>query len=80
MAEQQGFKFPLGLLVFDGIGTMLVGLGLAKMFADVDIIPANLLFDEKGWTLIIVGGLLMLPFMFSFFSQFRSKAEQNIVK
>lgn len=80
MAEQTGFKIPLGLLVLDGIGAMLVGLGLAKMFGDVDIVPANLLFDDKGWTLVIVGGLLMLPFMFNFFSQIRARAEQNIVK
>lgn len=80
MAEQQGFKIPLGLLVLDGLGALLMGLGLAKMFAGINIVPASLQFDQHGWTLIIVGGLLMLPFMFHFFAQIRSRAERNMVK
>lgn len=80
MAQQQHFKIPLGLLVLDGLGALLVGLGLAKMFAGIDIVPASLLFDQHGWTLIIVGALLMLPFMVHFFAQIRSRAEHNIVK
>ncbi len=80
MAEQQGFKIPLGLLVLDGLGTLLIGLGLAKMFANIDIVPASLQFDQHGWSLIILGGLLMLPFMFNIFAQIRSRAERKLIK
>lgn len=80
MAKQQGFKIPLGLLVLDGLGALLIVLGLAKMFAGVEIVPARLMFDEHGWTLIILGALLMLPFMFNLFAQIRSRAEHNIIK
>ena len=78
--EEKSFKFPISLLVLDMIGSLLVGLGLAKMFAGIDILPAALQFDEKGWTLIILGGLMMLPFILHLFAKLRERAEQKLIK
>lgn len=80
--EQQkpSLKFPLGLLVLDAIGSLLIGLGLAKMFAGIDFLPTALQFDEKGWVLIIIGVLLMLPMIFHFLARAREQAETKIIK
>ncbi len=80
MSNHKPFKLPVGLLVLDGLGTVLVGLGLAKMFGNINVLPASLQPDETGWTFIIIGGLLMLPFILFFFSKVRERAEKKIVK
>lgn len=80
MQNEKPLKLPLGLLLLDGLGTVLVGLGLAKKFGGVDLLPAALQPDDSGLTLIVTGGLLMLPFLFFFFSKIRERAEQKIVK
>ena len=80
MDEKSAFKLPLGLVALDGLGAILVGLGLAKMFAGLEILPAALQFDEKGWTLIITGALLMLPLMLHLSTKLRERAEQKLVK
>ncbi len=80
MNEKSAFKLPLGLVVLDGLGTILVGLGLAKMFAGLEILPTALQLDEKGWTLIISGVLLMLPLLLHIFAKVRERAEEKLLK
>ncbi len=75
MREQPPFKLRFDLLVLDGIGAVLVGLGMAKMFAGVDVLPAALQFDETGWVMIALGVLLMLPFVLNFLAQIRARTE-----
>jgi hypothetical protein len=45
----------------DAIGCVLVGLGLAKQFADVDFVPASVRFGGYGLAFIILGAALMVP-------------------
>jgi hypothetical protein len=78
--EEKSFKFPITLLMLDMMGSLLVGLGLAKIIAGVDILPVAMQFDEKGWTLIILGGLMMLPFIMHLFAKLRERAEQKLIK
>lgn len=61
MEQERKRSIPLVPLVLDGIGSVLAGLGLAKQVADIDIIPAQLRFDQYGLVLIVVGVLLMVP-------------------
>lgn len=76
----KAFKFPLSLFVLDAIGSILIGLGLAKMFAGIDFLPTALQLDKKGWGLIIIGVLLMLPMIFYFLARAREQAETKIIK
>lgn len=55
--------FPPVLLILDVIGAVLLGLGLAKYFANVDVIPVSWRFENYGPVLIGIGAALMLPFM-----------------
>lgn len=80
MSEEKPFKLPLGILTLDLVGVVLAGLGFAKMYTGIDILPAAFQFDDSGWTLMIVGGLMMLPFMFFTLSKIRERVEQNTIK
>lgn len=55
-------SFPRALIVLDIIGTVLFGLGLAKVFADVDALPVALRFERYELILVGAGAALMLPF------------------
>lgn len=78
--ENKTFKPSLGLVVLDAIGALLLGLGLAKMFAGLDILPASLMLDDTGMTCIIVGILLMLPMLIQLFVHIRTQAEKKLTK
>ena len=78
--DKKVFKLPLSLIALDVIGAILVGLGMAKMFAGIDLLPAVFQLDEKGWTFIVVGALFMLPLMLHFFVKMREQAEKKLTK
>jgi hypothetical protein len=73
--DKAAFKLRLDLLVLDGIGAVLLALGIAKMFAGLDLLPLAFQFDETGWMMIVLGILLMLPFMLNFLGQVRARTE-----
>jgi hypothetical protein len=78
--EQTAFKPSLSLIVLDAIGAIFVGLGLAKMFAGLDLLPITSQWDETGWALIIIGVLLMLPMMVQLFVKVREQTEKKLTK
>ena len=78
--EIKPFKPSLGIVVLDAIGALFLGLGLAKMFAGLDILPASLMVDDTGMTFVIVGILLMLPMLIQLFVYIRTQAEKNLTK
>ncbi len=75
MSDKPIFKLRWDLLLLDGIGATLFALGLAKKVAGVDVLPTALQFDDTGWVMIILGVLLMLPFMLNFLGQIRDRTE-----
>lgn len=78
--ENTTFKPSLSLVILDGIGALFSGLGLAKMFAGLDFLPASLAFDKTGWISIIIGVLLMLPMLFQLFAHVRTQAEKKLIQ
>ncbi len=78
--NKSGLKMPINLIVLDFIGTILIALGLVKMFAGIEIIPSQYLLDDNGWTLILVGACLMLPFILFMVQWIKQRAEQRLVK
>lgn len=78
--NKAGLKIPINLIVLDFIGTILIALGLIKMFGGVEIIPSQYLLDDNGWTLILVGACLMLPFILFIIQLIRQRAEQRLIK
>jgi hypothetical protein len=61
MQNNKELFIPPKLLILDGVGMVLLGLGLVKYFADVDVIPANLRFDNYDVAFIIAGIAMALP-------------------
>ena len=49
----------LKLLLFSGLGAMLVGFGAASHFSGIEVIPLG--FPGNGILLMLLGVLLMLP-------------------
>ncbi len=80
MTDEKKISFPLGTLILEFIGSVLMALGFAKQFAGIDLIPAISQYDASGWLLIGIGFLLTLPFVFFILAKVRERAEQKLVK
>ena len=80
MSDKPVFKLRWDLLLLDGVGAALFALGLAKKVAGLDILPVALQFDDTGWVMIIMGVLLMMPFMLNFLGQIRDRTESQRFK
>ena len=78
--NKASLKIPINLIVLDFIGTILIVLGLIKMFGGIEIIPSQYLLDDNGWTLILVGACLMVPFILLIIQLVRERAEQRLIK
>lgn len=75
MSDKSGFQLRWDLIILDGIGTLLFAFGLAKKVLGVDVLPSTLQFDRTGWLMMILGVLLMLPFMLNILGQVRNRTE-----
>lgn len=80
MAGEKKIPFPLGMLALEFFGTLVMGLGIARKFGGIDLLPALTQFDQSGWLLIGLGFLLTLPFLFYILTKVQEKAEQAITK
>jgi hypothetical protein len=68
---------PLRYLVLDGIGALMLGLGLARQLAGVDVLPLSWRFEGYGLTFIVGGILLMLPMLGHVIGKARAQAERK---
>lgn len=80
MSDNKKTPLPLGIMVLELFGTVLVGIGAAKKFGGIDCLPAITRFDQSGWLMIALGFLLTLPFLFYIVMKVLEKAEQSITK
>lgn len=78
--EKKAFKLPFSLIALDTIGAIFIGLGIAKMYAGLDLLPVAFQLDEKGWAFIVIGALFMLPLMLHLFAKMREQAEKKLTK
>lgn len=63
MTQQTPFKLPIKLLILDGIGSLLIVLGVLALVADLHLLPAAWRVARYEIVLIIVGATLMLPML-----------------
>lgn len=52
---------PFKLIVMDALGAVLLGLGVAEMFAGTNLVPKAWQFENYPLMMIIFGIALMLP-------------------
>ncbi|MEW6133602.1 MAG: hypothetical protein AB1591_10635 [Pseudomonadota bacterium] len=63
------YSFTVALTPF----TLMAGLGLAKLFAEVDVIPVQLRFENYGIVFVVVGFALTVPALFHIIKTARAK-------
>mgnify|MGYP000679867530 CR=1 FL=1 len=63
MTQQTPFKLPIKLLILDGIGSLLIVLGVLALVADLHLLPAAWRVARYDIVLIIIGATLMLPML-----------------
>ena len=80
MAENAPLKLPMNLILLDGVGSVMLVLGAMEYFTGMDILPASLAFEHRGIILMVLGFLLMLPFLFFILSWVRSRTEAQVMK
>ncbi len=78
--DEKKIPLPLGMLALEFFGSVLIALGIAKKFGDVDLLPAVTKYDQSGWLLIGLGVLFTLPFLLYIIAKVREKALQNITQ
>lgn len=72
MVEKTKFPIPPYFLFLDTLGAVLVGLGLAKYIAQVDIIPAAMRFENYDLFFMGFGFVIMLPAIFHIIAKARA--------
>lgn len=80
MSNEQKMTLPLGMLALEFLGTALIGLGLAKKFADLDFLLILTQYDKSRWLLIGLSFFSTLPFIFYILAAVREKAESSLKK
>ena len=71
-------SIPLPLMILDGLGALLLGLGLAEWLAGTDLMPQALRFDYYPQVMVIVGALLMLPMILHLLRSATGKGPREI--
>jgi hypothetical protein len=61
MSTENKLALLIKLMIMDSIALTLIGLGIAKLQVNLDILPASLRFPYSGWVFILLGIALLLP-------------------
>lgn len=85
MVNKVTYKLPIGLLLLDIIGTCLFALGIAKLVANMDILPINewlagTVFENYGIVFVVLGVVLIAPFSMHVFTRMRTHTEERLRK
>ncbi len=80
MAQEASLKLPINLILLDGVGVVLLALGLAEHFAGLDVLPTALSFEYRAYVLMAAGVVLMLPLVLYMLNLVRSRSEGRVLK
>jgi hypothetical protein len=61
MTTNAPLRIPVKLLILDGFGAMLVGLGLTRVVAKMDLLQLDGVFPQYGFVLIGLGISCIAP-------------------
>jgi hypothetical protein len=65
MTDKNRVNIPVGLLVLDFVGVLLIVAGLYETFGGSPLVPAHWRFVGYNWALVVAGVLLTLPLVFN---------------
>ena len=63
MSDENRVRVPVGLLVLDFVGVLLILTGLYETLAASHFVPPDWRFPGYNWVLVVVGALLALPLL-----------------
>lgn len=49
------------LMVMDSLALTLIGIGIAKLQVNLDVLPENFRFAYSGWAFLLTGFVLLVP-------------------
>jgi len=61
MNSENKLALLIKLMILDSLALTLVGLGIAKLQVNLDILPASLRFPYSSWVFILAGLVLFVP-------------------
>jgi len=61
MSSENKLALLIKLMIMDSIALTLIGIGIAKLQVNLDILPDILRFPYSGWVFILVGIVLLVP-------------------
>ncbi|MCC6715833.1 MAG: DUF1418 family protein [Gammaproteobacteria bacterium] len=62
MKTREGVSIPVGLVVLEAIGLVLIALGLVKIASGTDLLPEVMRFGNYPLVFLVVGVALLVPF------------------
>jgi len=61
MSSENKLALLIKLMIMDSIALTLIGIGIAKLQVNLDILPENLRFPYSGWVFLLAGLALLVP-------------------
>ena len=61
MSSDNKLALLIKLMIMDSIALTLIGIGIAKLQVNLDILPDSLRFPYYGWMFILLGIALLVP-------------------
>jgi len=77
MKTRERVSIPIGLVVLEAVGLVLITLGLVKMASGTDLLPAGLRFGNYPLVFLLVGVALLVPFNVHMIKMIMTRADQT---
>jgi hypothetical protein len=61
MSSENKLALLIKLMIMDSIALTLIGIGIAKLQVNLDILPVSLRFPYSGWVFMLAGIALLVP-------------------
>jgi hypothetical protein len=61
MSTENKLALIIKLMIMDSLALTLIGIGIAKMQVNLDILPEEWRFAYSGWVFLCAGLVLLLP-------------------
>ncbi|HUX89975.1 MAG TPA: hypothetical protein VMV48_04730 [Gallionellaceae bacterium] len=61
MSSEHKLALLIKLMIMDSIALTLIGIGIAKLQVNLDILPDSLRFPYSGWVFMLAGIALLVP-------------------
>ena len=78
MNQTKKLHIPMRLIILDAIGAVLLGLGIAELFANTNLMPEAWQLPNYAVIMIIFGIAMMLPMVTYIFSRGKNDGPREI--